>query len=278
MRIDDVAGPASLQEAMAYLKRRPDAVPWAGGTLIAADAAELGRNGAVAALDLHRIPELRHLFPSDRYLEVGACVSLNQLAALPDRRVAAPLKAAAAAVGSCAIRNMATLGGNLAAKARPMSTLPALSCVDAVLELRSPAGGRWLSVHGLVGPDGRVALPQATLVTRIRVGLQSWDSVEFRLCGGGPYPHPDAAAFCACARASTGTLGELRVAYAARALVRSREAETELVGRRLPLPRRDIDAFGAALARRARELGQGEAAVAECTRLARAYLNKLSEV
>lgn len=278
MRIDDVASPLSLQEAMAYLKRLPDAVPWAGGTLIAADASELGRGGAVAALDLHRISELKHLFPSDRYLEVGSCVNMNRLAALPDRRVAVPLKAAAAAVGNYAIRNLATLGGNLAAKSRPMSAVPALSCVDAVVELRSPSGGRWLSVHSLVGPDGRVALPKATLVTRVRVGLQAWDSVEFRLCGGGPYPHPDAAAFCACARAASGTVGELRIAYAARALVRSREAETELVGRRLPLPRRDIEAFSAALARRAREMGQAEAAVAECERLAGAYLAKLSEV
>lgn len=278
MRIDDVASPSSLQEALAYLRRRPDAVPWAGGTLIAAYPSELGRGGPIAALDLHRIAELRHLFPSDRYLELGSCVSLNQLAALPERRVAAPLRAAALAVGSYAIRNLATLGGNLASKGRPMSTLPALSCVDAVIELRSPAGGRWASIHSLVGHDGRVAIPHAALVTRVRVGLQSWDSVEFRLCGGGPYPHPDAATFCACARASSGTVGELRIAYACRALVRSREAETELVGRRLPLSRRDIEAFGAALARRARELGQAEAAVAECERLAGAYLAKLSEV
>lgn len=240
MRIDDVAAPQSLAEALALLKRHPDVLPWAGGTLIQTMTAAPDTERPVSVLDLRGIPELALVNRSDRYLELGAFVSLATLLAMPKSMPLEPLRQAASLVGTATVRNLATIGGNLASRTFFMSCFPALVCMDAAVELRDASGSRWYGIYALIENDAP-RFPPATLLTRVRIPLSPWDSTALHRLGeayrGDDYP----ATFAATARFEKETLSELRLVAAGRRIVRDRALELSLIGKRLPLSAKDID-------------------------------------
>ncbi|HAE21369.1 MAG TPA: hypothetical protein DCG47_03465 [Spirochaetaceae bacterium] len=272
MVVDEVASPANVQEAMAFLKRRPDALPWAGGTLLLSDDQSWPKKSSVSILDLHRIADFRHVHRSDRHLELGSMVSLSTLLALPKGSLLGPLRPAAMQLGTQALRNLATLGGNIASRWRFMTCFAALSCMDAAVELRDSGGVHWKGIHELVGQDGRPSIPMATLLTRIRLPLAEWDSIATRPLGMAVFPQQGAATFCACARYAKGVIADLRIAIASTVLVRLREIETTLAGKRLPLSRKDVESFCSSLALATRELSGDDSLAEHAAVMSAAYL------
>lgn len=272
MVVDEVASPASVQEAMAFLKRRPEALPWAGGTLLLSDEEAWPKKASVSILDLHRIVDFQQIHRSDRHLELGSMVSLSSLLALPKGSLLGPLRSAVLQVGTQAVRNLATLGGNLASRWRFMSCFAALSCMDAAVELRDSGGAHWKGLHELVGPTGRPNIPAAALLTRIRLPLAEWDSIATRSLGSVAFPQQGAATFCACARYAKGAIADLRIAIASDVLVRLRELETSLAGKRLPLSRRDVESFCSSLALGTRQLSGDDGLAERAAAMSAAYL------
>lgn len=272
MLVEEVAAPQTLAEAMAVLKRRPDAIPWAGGTLLLGHE-DGGREGRpLSILDLGGIPELRAVSRTDRYLELGACVTLASLLELPANLPLEPLRTAARLVGTATIRNLATLGGNVAAKDRFMTCFAALSCMDAAIELRDPSGTRWVSIHVLVDAEGEPSLPEATLISRVRVPVSPWDAAVLRPVGEPARGDRFAPTFAATARFEKETISELRILTAAGRLVRDRGLELSLVGKRLPLSQKDIDATKGSLRAAAEAAGLAEGASSRIASYAEAFL------
>jgi len=263
VRVDEVAAPQTVAEALAILKRRPDAVPWAGGTLLmTVESAAFGDKPA-SLLDLGGIAELTVINRSDRYLELGACVSLSAILALPRSLSLEPLRGAAGLVGTASVRNLATIGGNVAARGSFMTCFSALACMDAAMEIRDASGSRWSSIHTLVDEDGRPRFPRAALLTRIRVPTAPWDAASVHPLGMAPRGEAYPATFAAAARFEKETISELRLLAAGKRLVRDRALELSLVGKRLPLSAKDVDAARSAARDEAieAELGAGPASL-----------------
>ncbi len=272
MLVEEVAAPQTLAEAMAVLKRRPDAIPWAGGTLLLGHE-DGGREGRpLSIIDLGAIPELRAVSRTDRYLELGACVTLASLLELPANLPLEPLRTAARLVGTATIRNLATLGGNVAAKDRFMNCFAALACMDAAIELRDPGGARWVSIHVLVDAEGEPSLPEATLISRVRVPVSPWDAAVLRPVGEPARGDRFAPTFAATARFEKETISELRILAAAGRLVRDRGLELSLVGKRLPLSQKDVDTAKGALHAAADAAGLSEGAASRIASYAEAFL------
>ena len=194
-------------------------------------------------LDLHRVKELRSITGSDRYIELGACVSLQSILELPKRRSLGPLKQAILGIGSTPIRNIATIGGNIATRSRFMTCFPILACMDVALETRDASGARWSNVQHLMDADGNPSFPPATLLTRIRIPTSFWDNYCVRPMGDDGYPDAGSYTFASVARLEKNTIVELRVCAAGIRFIRSRDAELELVGKRLPLGHKETDSL-----------------------------------
>ncbi|MBI4425573.1 MAG: FAD binding domain-containing protein [Elusimicrobia bacterium] len=105
------AAPTSLREALERL-RRPAAAPLAGGTDL---VCKLKRRQRLpeALVDLRRVEALRGIKPVARGLSLGASATVSELAASELLAPWTALVEAARLVASPAIRNRATLGGNL---------------------------------------------------------------------------------------------------------------------------------------------------------------------
>lgn len=111
------ARPATLPDALQALAA-PGAVPIGGGTDLLV-CIEEGLLTPAHVVDVRSLPGAAEIHPDAVGLRLGAGVSISTIAAHPDVRARYPLLAeAAGSVGTPALRNMGTLGGNLVQRNR----------------------------------------------------------------------------------------------------------------------------------------------------------------
>jgi CO/xanthine dehydrogenase FAD-binding subunit len=235
----DVFYPKDLAAALDLLRKRPGALIMAGGTDILREQGGRAISLPAEVVCVHEIPELRRAGLTERFLEIGAAVTLTEVLELGESVVPTLLAEAVGLVGNPAVRNLATIGGNVACKERFMDAWPALACLDAIVELRDAGGSTWINVNRLVGEDRRPAFPEGGLLTRIRIPLDRWDARVVKKVGAKDYPSPETAVFAFAAKVEKGLLSEIRLAFAGETAFRSPAAEARLIGRTVPLSERE---------------------------------------
>jgi CO/xanthine dehydrogenase FAD-binding subunit len=157
----------SLANALEIKASYPDAMPVAGGTDVMVGV-NFGRLRPPALLDLTRVPELEVTDRSGSLVRIGAGVTYTRLmASLSD--LLPGLAAAARTVGSPQIRNRGTIGGNLGTASPAGDCHPALLVAEAVIEIASVRGTRFLpAAEFFLGPK-RNALEPDELITAVLV-------------------------------------------------------------------------------------------------------------
>jgi CO/xanthine dehydrogenase FAD-binding subunit len=156
--------PRSLDEAVALLSEpgiRSRVL--AGGT----DLVNQFRRGEVACdrvVDVAHVPELRAIDAGDP-IRIGAAVTHAEIAESEILGARVPiLVRACRQVGSPQIRNIASLGGNVANAAACADTLPVLVCLEARAVIVSASGTERVPVTDLVTGVGRTRLSPGSLV------------------------------------------------------------------------------------------------------------------
>jgi CO/xanthine dehydrogenase FAD-binding subunit len=162
----ELALPDTLEACQQALSDGADVKMVAGGT----DLLPQMKNGLVKprrVVDLSALPELKVLeVRADGGLRVGAAVSARTLElAAPLRDSFASLVESAAVVGSFQIRDLATLGGNLANATPSADMAPPLFALDAELVIAGPRGQRRVPVADFfLGVRRTVLEPDEVLV------------------------------------------------------------------------------------------------------------------
>lgn len=175
----------SLGQAVEELAGDPGATLLAGGTDLMVEVNDFGRRvGKVIALN--RVPELRiwHHDPAAGLLHIGAGITWAEIGREPISSWVPCLAQAALTVGSPQIRNVGTLGGNLATCSPAGDGLPPLAALGAVVHLTSSAGPRSLPFgEFMIGPK-HSALRPGELITGVSVpvlaGWQGFSKVGAR--------------------------------------------------------------------------------------------------
>jgi len=169
--------PTTLAEAGALLAARPDAALYAGGTeLLLLMKAGLMRPTDV--IDLKRVEDLGGLVESDGALTIGATVTHRALERSEAVRARwAPVAGVAGHVANVRVRNVGTVGGNVAF-ADPHSDLATQFLLfDATVRLVAPAGARELSLAEFVRGPYETARRLDEILASIR--LQAWPAGTF---------------------------------------------------------------------------------------------------
>src|ERR1043166_4498377 len=135
--------PETMEESLCHRERyQKDALPIAGGQSLLV----LLRNKLIdpqVLIDLERLGELPSLQRKTDGVSIGAMNTIYNLMTSSDVRAAVPvLSEAASKVGSTAIRNLGTIGGNLCHNEPGADLPPALLALNAAVELRSRKGTR----------------------------------------------------------------------------------------------------------------------------------------
>jgi CO/xanthine dehydrogenase FAD-binding subunit len=159
----EYVSPKSVSEALWALQSAPGlALPIAGGTDLLLDL-EQGRHAPAHTLvDLTTVVEMTVIETRSDMLFIGAAASLSRVAKDPlVVHNAACLVEACDLIGGPQVRNVATLGGNVAHALPAADGTIALLALGALAEIAGPAGYRQVPVGELFIGPGRSALKQS---------------------------------------------------------------------------------------------------------------------
>ena len=163
--------PETLDEAL-LLRKAEGAVPLAGGT----DIMVQGKRGiglAPAAdkpvMIISSLKELKGIaMHDDGSVEIGALTTAGEIA--QSLMVPWHVRMAASGMGAVALRNTATIGGNIALSRFDSYMIPALYVSDAVLFLISPAGRRSMKIDEYILSGDRDSIIESILVQDLSEG------------------------------------------------------------------------------------------------------------
>ncbi len=159
---------SSIPQAIALLNEPGiNSRPLAGGTdlllLLRTDPPACDR-----VVDISQIPEMQRIYQDGERVVIGASAPFSKVMAHPIiLHTAAVLAQACRKVGATQIRNMGTLGGNVANAAACADSLPALVCLDATARLLTPQGEQDYAVSELVRGPNRTIIPTGGLLVSL---------------------------------------------------------------------------------------------------------------
>jgi len=203
--MDLILRPENLAEALEF-RSRTGAAPLAGGTdLMVRHRAKNGLPPTVPTpvLFVDALPELRRVRLDGDVLEIGASVPLAVIADDPGERadwaaresegdsallaaalaeIPDVLRAASADLGAPALRQRATLAGNLANASPAGDTVAALYALDAELVLVNSHAERVVPLTDFIVGPGKTVLADDELILAVRIPLG-----EGALAGGWNY-------------------------------------------------------------------------------------------
>lgn len=166
--------PTSLAEALQCLQSAPGrAKIIAGGSDLLIDIQQ-GRHPPVDTLvDVTGIPELRALRVEDDHLFLGAALTHFEILSSPLlQHHARALVQASALIGGPQVRNLATIGGNVAHGLPAGDGTIALLALDAQAQIAGPQGVRWLPLEQLfLGPGQTILSAGQDLLLGFRLPL-----------------------------------------------------------------------------------------------------------
>jgi carbon-monoxide dehydrogenase medium subunit len=217
MRRFALVEPATLQEAVTALAAEPDAKAVAGGTALLT----LIKQGVYLPrilVNLKKVRESRHIaFDPGRGLDIGALATIFEVESHDLVRRHYPVLADAAhKVANIRIRNMATLGGNLAHGDYQSDPPAVLVGLGASVVLLGPRGERRLPLAEFLRGAYETALQAGELLKGIEVppadpGLRA-GYIKFTTRSVGDRPCASVAAFV---KQRDGVLEEVRVVVGA---------------------------------------------------------------
>ena len=166
----DFHAPGTVEEACRMVAEYgAKAKIFAGGTDLMLDMRR-NRISPEHVISIPGIEELKKLEVSSGMLKIGACVTVARI--VKSEEIAAKwgaLCAGAKALGSCLVRNLATVGGNLAS-ARPAADIPpSLMAYGASLVLKKTSGERVVAIDSFFTGTGLTAMGPDEILTEIRV-------------------------------------------------------------------------------------------------------------
>ncbi len=229
--------PKTISELTQLLRRHENAKVYSGGTALV----DTGRRNSLGMPDtliaLYDVEDLRRIARTDQYLDIGANATIRAISRVGHNVVPQILTDTLPHIVPPGLRNLATLTGNICVPGKTMTSIPTLIALSASVELRRSGGSRWVPVSRFHGGEHGPDIRSGEVVTRLRIPLERYDAQMFRKT------EDTRLIFAAVARGSKSSIDEVRIVIGstAHSVMRNRELEAELAGRKLPLGRREIE-------------------------------------
>ena len=162
----DYIRPQDLDEALDFVNERgPDTTILAGGTDVMIDM----RSGTLQSkylLDISRLSDLCEIKIQDTGLIIGAAVTISEINSSElIGRYAPALQKAADRFAGRQVRNIATIGGNVAHCSPCGDTIPPLLIHDAGVVVAKPQGRRVVSIEEIAGGPYHCTLRPDEIIT-----------------------------------------------------------------------------------------------------------------
>jgi xanthine dehydrogenase FAD-binding subunit len=175
----ELVSPKTVLECLSYLAYAGDkARIIAGGTDAVVQMKE-GKGRPEIWVNIKGLDELRYIKEKGDEIEIGALATHTDIAksSLLNKKAQA-LADASLEVGATQIRNMGTIGGNLATASPAGDTIPALYVSDSLLELQSLKGTRRVDIEDFFLGPRRTVLQKDEIITKIIIKQQASNEIS----------------------------------------------------------------------------------------------------
>lgn len=192
--LTSVYTPKTLSELIADMAKNPDAVLLGGGTdLLSVKDYKNNLLGCDAILT-SQVAELSRVYHSERYLELGSAVTIQQLLTTGAIFLSKEVYNAISNIATSVLRNQITIGGALFTRDKRYELAAVFSAIGVTCELkiltrskrdsrRVRTSTRWVSADKLYNEDGSLIFDKDVVVTRVRIPSTSEYSQVFRTLG-----------------------------------------------------------------------------------------------
>lgn len=180
------------------------------------------------------IADLKQIDKRERYMEIGAGVSLSSIVQIGEKHIPPILFQAINSVATPIIRNIATLGGNICAAPVRGNLYAPLLVMDSTLEFKTTSDVITIPMSQFKG------VPPFSILTKVKIPIDDWDLSIYKRVGTSWQLDKNCASFAFLASIQKETLINLRIAFCGIIQIRSRELENKLIGTKLPLSPREI--------------------------------------
>jgi CO/xanthine dehydrogenase FAD-binding subunit len=229
--VQDFISPREIDEAISVLKEKGrEAYVIAGGTDV---MVRLNRGlipkEVTTLVSLHRVTELRGVRVDGTEIAIGAATTATDLLRDPSiARHAAIMATVADRMASAQIRNVATVGGNLANASPAGDLISPLLLLDAELVLASTDGRRTVAVAEFFTAPGETVLRQGEIIVEARFEIPpAGRTFRFEKAGRRPAMECSFVTVGLAYTSQQGSLGDVRVAFGSVAPTPLRGLKTE---------------------------------------------------
>ncbi len=168
MEIQKVVKAYDLKTAIAALdEHKENAQVLAGGTDLLVQIRE-GHNKCPVLVDVTDVAEMKEIIVEDHQVRIGAAVTFSQVVKHDFMKTnLLGLWEACRSVGAPQIRNLGTLGGNVANGSPAADSSPPLLALEATLVIQSSAGQKVMELKDFFLGKGKTALQPGELISEI---------------------------------------------------------------------------------------------------------------
>ena len=172
MQVLEYFQPASISEALAFLSHEPNNTKiLAGGTDLVIQLRERSIRPNYI-VDLANVKELKSITSDGKSITIGSMVTFQELEQNPLVFEYLPMLAkAGGTVGSPQIRNIATIGGNIANAATAADSIPALLALEAKINLACKNSTRQVDLEEILVGINKTSIAADELLTSIVIPI-----------------------------------------------------------------------------------------------------------
>ncbi|PKK98176.1 MAG: molybdopterin dehydrogenase [Tenericutes bacterium HGW-Tenericutes-2] len=243
--------PKSLNEAVDYLYDGSYRVI-AGGTDLMVqkrNTAETPPQFGENLLFAFNLDELKHVNKNERCVRIGSMTSMESI--LHQNDVPSLLKEVIQDIGSPAIRNLATLAGNIGNASPAGDSLVPLYLLDAQIVLISKNQFRHLPIEKLILGPRKTGINNDEIIKEITIPIQDFTKTQWTKVGGRQADAISKVSFLGAVKIENEMIVDFRIAFGAvyKTVIRSRDIEkdyknisvSELKERRIEISKRYED-------------------------------------
>jgi len=194
-----------------------------------------------STLLIFNLQEMKYMFEEDYFLHIGAGTSLEDI---KDNDLTPELLVEAINImASPAIRNMATLGGNIGNASPAGDSLPVLYVLNALIVLESIEAIREVPISDFIVGPGRKSIKLNEIIKEIRIPIKQFTQTKFEKVGGRKADAISKISFAGAVEINNNIIQDFRVSFGAvgPTVVRKKSLENEIIGQTLAEAKLDVE-------------------------------------
>jgi len=222
--------PSSLEEALDILNKEKVEII-AGGTDLMVQRRKWANTVPAfeQTMNIINIPELSYIKAVNNKLHIGATTSLTEI--MNHKDTPELMKKAIYDIASPALRNIATIAGNIGNASPAGDTLPILYVLNAKIVLVSPQATRTLPIEEVILGPRKTVIKKNELIKEIILPIHDFTSTSFVKVGGRKADAISKVSFTGAVTIEDNIILDIRIAFGAvgPVIVRSTKIENTII-------------------------------------------------